>query len=267
MAPRATILVLSHRPKLVGRALASALAQTERCEVLVTHAADAYGDKLNRLASIARGEWVFPLCDDDLLHPEYVAKCLRWADEGDMIFSDRRMWWSGMVEAFNWRSWVKRTPRLGHYHRMFGKQLPAVMERDGGQAIRVEVPWQSFIVGAPFPMTCGIRRTLWQELQGYDETMPHADTEFWFRAIRRGSRVVYVPEPLFFYRFHRGQFSRNAPADMTNGQAALAFHRKHFMDFGCAFTPRADDPTLSDCTIIPESERAEYVRRHGMRVA
>lgn len=266
MPQRVSVVILSHRPALVGKALRSALRQTVPCQVLVQHDRDNYAGKIGDIARAARGEFLVPLCDDDLLHRRYVETCLRFAEYGDIIFTDRRMWWSGLVEWANWRSWVKRAPAIGHRHFMYGARVVQHLQCAAGDAIQVKIPWQAFAFGAPYPMTCLIRRSLWNDLSGYDETMPHADTEFWYRAVRRGARVVYVPQPLFRYRFHRAQISRDA-ATPPNGAAALAFHRKHFLDFGFAFTQRADDPTKYDCEVIPPDDRAEYLRRHGMKVA
>jgi glycosyltransferase involved in cell wall biosynthesis len=264
MAARAAVVILSHRPALVVRALRSALAQTEPCQVIVQHERDAWPGKLNAAVRAARTDWIIPLCDDDLLHPEYAAACLEFANDGDIIFTDRRMWWSGLVDWTNWRSWVKRLPVIGHHHQMFGAKLANFIHGKQGKAVRMDVPPGAFAFGSPFPMTCTIRRTLWESLGGYDDTLPHADTEFWYRAVKAGARVVYVPRPLFFYRFHRDQLSRQV---RSNGDAALAFHRKHFQDFGFAFTQRPDDPTKYDCTIIPPDEREQYARRNVLRLA
>lgn len=248
------------------------LAQTVPANLLVQHDREGWEGKFNEVVSASRREFIIPLCDDDLLAPTYVERCLEFADHADIVFTDRRAWWSGWVGLRNWRSWFRRTPATGWHHRMFGKQVESIIatgegvvaSSGKGRAALMEIPPASFVRGSPFPMTCMIRRTFWNARGGYDDTIPHNDSEFWYRAVKAGARVVYVPEPLFFYRFHRGQLARERP---SNGAAALAFHRKHFMDFGFAFTPRPDNPRLHDCTIIPEAERAEYVRRHGMKVA
>ena len=260
---------------MMGEAIASALAQTVPVNLLVQHDREGWHGKFNEIIGASRREFVIPLCDDDLLAPTYVERCLEFADEADIVFTDRRVWWTGWLGWRNWRSWLRRTPRTGWRHRMFGKLVQSTIATGQAKPVEnvsvackpvalMEIPPQSFALGAPFPLTCMIRRSFFESLGGYDDTIPHLDTEFWYRAVKAGARVVYVPEPLFLYRFHGAQFSREKP---SNGAAALAFHRKHFMDFGFAFTPRTDDPQLSDCTIIPEAERAEYVRRHGMKVA
>jgi glycosyltransferase involved in cell wall biosynthesis len=56
--------------------------------------------------------------------------------------------------------------------------------------------------------TCALfRRTLWEDLDGYDEGMPffgREDWDFWLRAAIRGWRFKYVPEIAFDYRVRQG---------------------------------------------------------------
>jgi hypothetical protein len=177
-----------------------------------------------------------------------------------MVFTDRRTFWTRW-EWNNPRSWVHRTPATGKVYTMLPEVAKFAKAQDG--AARVVLPLGSFAFGSPLPMTCLIRRALWNDLGGYDN-ITHADSDLWYRAVRGGAQVVYVPEPLFHYRFHAGNISLT---NRSNGRAGIDFHRKHFMDFGFAFTPHPTEAHHSECRIIPPDERDEYARRHGLRIA
>ena len=259
MTPRATIVLMSHRPALLPQAVASVLRQTMPVQMIVNYAAHLWPGKFNEPASIAQGDWLIPLCDDDALHPRFVERCLFFSGNADLVFTDRAVFWT----RWDWRnpsSWVHRTPWTAKPTTIF----PAIakLAAEGNGAASVILNPHSFAFGAPYPMTCLIRRSLWESLGGYDQ-INHADTDFYYRAVKAGAKLVYVPEPLFVYRFHAGNISMERP---SNGRAALDFHRKHFLDFGFAFTPHPTLPDEMECTIIPEAERADYARRHGMKV-
>lgn len=258
---RVAIVLLSHRRQMLPSAVRSVLDQSEPVQLIVTHSQSGYATKFNEAAALARGDFIVPLCDDDRLHPRYVERCLYFGKDADIVFTDRAVWWS-VWEWMNPRSWFHRTPSFGSVMTLFPQAAIAAMQAGVGHAARVTIPPDSFAFGSPLPMTCMIRRTLWNQLGGYDN-IPHADTEFWYRAVKAGARVVYVPEPLFLYHMHGAQGSRLYTA---NGEAALAFHRKHFADFGFVFTPKPENPEEHDCTILAPEERGEYARRHGLRV-
>jgi hypothetical protein len=53
-----------------------------------------------------------------------------------------------------------------------------------------------------------IRRTLWHQLGGYDETLTREeDRGMWTKALEHGATFVRVDEPLWVYRFHGGNKS------------------------------------------------------------
>lgn len=54
------------------------------------------------------------------------------------------------------------------------------------------------------PVTCLVRREVFEELGGFDATMTggYEDWEFWVRCASRAYRGVRVAEPLFFWRRH-----------------------------------------------------------------
>jgi hypothetical protein len=92
--------------------------------------------------------------------------------------------------------------------------------------------------------------------------MPHADTEFLYRVIAAGKRIVYVPQKLFYYRNHDAQVSKLGGSMHA---ALVAFHRKHFLSFGFMFDAQvqhADAPEKFEVQVCPPKERARYARKH-----
>lgn len=222
--PLVSVVVLSHRfreqPGMVGEAIASVLNQTESdVELRVAYMRENRPTKLNDAVLGTCGQWVAVLCDDDLLHPQFVEMGMRIARDApdvNVIYSDRKVF----------RSHEK--PEDGFHFRMHGKAL------SGPGAYRIDITPGSFIFGMSLPMTCLIRRDLWDKLKGHDPKMPHSDTELWYRMAAVGAHFAYLPYPLFYYREHDGQMCR---ITNTMPHALRVFHRKHFKAFGIAFHP------------------------------
>lgn len=212
----AAIVVLSHRPELVGEAMASATHQTMPCQVVVQHSKQNWPEKVNTMVKATDAEWVCVLCDDDLLDPAYIETCLQYAEQADVIYTNRLV--------FTDDGWAMP-------HRTHG---PEVHGANATSAYRTYQPWQAFSFGSPLLMTILVRRSLWDQHGGYDGFMPHADTEFWYRLIRGTrdippARTVYVDQPLMHYRNHDQQLSRSYASFLP---FLKAFHWKHFDDFG-----------------------------------
>lgn len=238
----ATICVLSHRPAFARQALDSAWAQTVRCQVLLQDAEPNWNTKVNEIMATAKGEFVIPLCDDDLLDPQYVERCLSVAEHADVVYTDRRYFQ------------IDEDPSTAPFFRIHGDDFPP------GKAYAVTMELKNFIFGSSLPMTVMWRKSFWDTLGGYDPRMPHADTECWFRAVERGARMVYVAEPLFWYRQHAGQLSKLHDS-MT--PALRVFHRKHFQLFGVQFEDaRPVGPTHMQVDVLPPQDRLAYAAAH-----
>ena len=244
MLPKASIVVLSHRwrthPEMVQQCLDSARSQTYQNLQIVTQFDEAlWPTKLNDAVAAAQGEFVAILCDDDMLHPEYTTRCMEAAQFADIVYTDRMVFQDG------------QHPQEGFDFRMHGESFAR------GNVYRVRMTPDTFAFGASLPMTMMVRKTLWDELEGYKH-MPHADTEFWFRAIMRGARTVYIPEPLFWYREHSHQESRMHD---TMALALEAFHRDHFPIFGFAYPEAKHEAGKVHVPIIPKAQRRSYAER------
>ena len=70
--------------------------------------------------------------------------------------------------------------------------------------------WWFFQEPPAIPSTALIRRSLWAELGGYDESLNHEeDRDMWTKALEQGARFARVDEPVWIYRQHAQNKSFN----------------------------------------------------------
>lgn len=229
--PRVTVVLLSHREHFVPGAIHSVFSQSlprDQRQLLMNHCPQAYPGKFNDVAACAQGDFIAPLCDDDRLAADYLASCLAVADRGqtaDIVFTDRRVYWDVGTPAET--AAQAKSVGIGDdniWHELGPEYGPLPDTAPGVPGYyALELNAETFVRGATLPMTCLIRKTLWDALGGYDPEVPCMDTEFWARAAMRGARVHYIPQPLWRYRKHGN----------TDVLPYLrAFNRKHFQRFG-----------------------------------
>jgi len=119
----------------------------------------------------ARGEWVLPLDCDDMLAPTMLEHCLAAATAAGTAYAHAQ------IEVFGDESGVVRK-RFNFFEQLATNQLPYCLL---------------------------LKRAVWLDAGGYDETMRHGyeDWEFNIRLGARGHFGVQVDEPLFRYRVSR----------------------------------------------------------------
>ena len=244
--PKASVVILSHRPAMLPEALASALAQTEAdIQIAVQYCREAWGEKLNAMVNVTIAPHVVILCDDDLIAPTFVEECLKVMAKGaDIVYTDQYVFADGQA------------PSDGHHFRIHGDQF------SDDQCYWMQHKPEDFRMGVSLPMTCMIRRTWWNRMVGYDPEMPHADTEFWYRSVLNGARTAYIPKPLFWYREHPEQLSKTN--DMMQ-PALRAFHIKHFQQFGCIPNTAVFGPDrVVGIRVVPPEQRLAYAATHDL---
>lgn len=198
---RASVLIASHRKQFLNRAIDSVLSQTikrDELQLLVNYSPDPdlFLTNWNELCSIAKGEYVCILGDDDTMEPTYIESCINWLDltHGDIAYTD--VYYrdaNGKLLA------VYRPPGIITLETM----------RDGNKI------WSSSIV----------RRSLWQQVNGYDMTIPYVhDYDFWVRCLQAGAVAKYVPIIGWsHYTHHEGRVTTT-----TDHRIAFAtFDQKH----------------------------------------
>jgi len=68
--------------------------------------------------------------------------------------------------------------------------------------------WWFFQAPPAIPATALIRRSLWDQLGGYDESaLREEDRKLWVKACEVGARFVRVDQPAWVYRLHDGNKS------------------------------------------------------------
>lgn len=161
------------RADLLRECLRSVASQ-ERDDVEHLVARDEAGEGcavvMNRLAERARGEWVMPLADDDLLLPGAIDSLWPSTGAADVVYAPPLLW-----------------------------------------APHIPDPWWFFQAPPAIPSFALIRRSLWEDLGGYDESLKREeDRDLWTRALDRGARFVkFDAAPTWVYRIHDGSKSFN----------------------------------------------------------
>lgn len=120
----------------------------------------------------ARGEFVVPLDQDDLLNPTYVAECLAALTDSDAAFA---------YTDFDVFGTAHYQERPGEYN------LYRLLDRNC------------------LTYAALVRKHDWETCGGYDEArecIGYEDWEFWLKLGERGRFGRYVPKPLFRYRKH-----------------------------------------------------------------
>lgn len=278
---RVTVVILSHRPHMVAEAFRSVTEQTYyknhpgTIQILVQHCQEYYYGKLNEIASIAQGEYIVILCDDDMLAPTFLEELLAVVDVAkptpDILYTDRIVWTDKGPRRW-WQPWTWRRERPGegidfkHWGPLYTADKLAAAAKAQGVPNKgyywTQVPPLHFATGHWLPMTCMIRRGFWNELRGYNESISHADTEFWYRVAKAEAHIAYVPRSIFWYHRHPEQFSNVVPS-VEN--AMREFSRAHFDDFGLMWecAEEIEGTGTFKVPLIPEHLRQmtrEYLR-------
>lgn len=177
---------------MLCEALGSVFTQTrDDVQVIVGYCKDWWPEKINELASIAKGDYFAVLCDDDLLTPSFIEKTVEKAREGyQLVYTD--------------------------YARIQGDHLTSWPS----------APWEfeHFQSGGCNPL-CGatylVHRDLWQAVGGLDPDQPFFDWDLAYACFKAGAKAARIPEMLVLYREHGGQ------STVDNGDAMRRLHTKY----------------------------------------
>ncbi|MCX7985370.1 MAG: glycosyltransferase family 2 protein [Bacteroidales bacterium] len=120
--------------------------------------------------SQSKGNLYLPLDADDKLHKIFIERAL------EILLNNES------IAAVS--SWAK----------MFGVHS-GVMDLQGGTI-------DNFIRFNNCTVTSLVRKSIWEEVGGYDEKMTEGfeDWEFYINITKRGYKIHIIPEPLFYYR-------------------------------------------------------------------
>lgn len=138
----------------------------------------------NRGIRAARGEFILPLDSDDLIEPDYVRRAV---------------------------AVMQQRPDVGIVY--------CHADRFGA----VDGPWrlpdwslESMLIDNVVFITALFRRTDWEAIGGFDETLRRGaeDWDFWLRMIGMGREVVQLDEVLFHYRVERIDKGTFVPSEL-----------------------------------------------------
>ena len=129
------------------------------------------GAARNNAIKTAVGKYILPLDSDNKIRPEYIYESIKILDEQSeiaMVYGDS--------EYFGDKTGTRRTGEFNLQKIMIGNYIDA----------------------------CAVyRRSVWETLGGYDETMPlmgMEDWDFWLNMSLNSYQFHYIPKVLFDYR-------------------------------------------------------------------
>lgn len=200
-SPFVSILIPSRRMQYLPATLESIAHQyDEAYEVLVAHVpqiadpqrltladldvhAAAVADKLNRLASIARGEYRMVLADDDILLPNAL---------------------------HHWRAQAQ----ANHLPDVVMAQRQNMTERGEALDVQQTYPWTAASFAQQNPVqgwTAMVRRGIWDAVGGVEPGQIWQDYYFWQACFRLGAKALTLHTPLWGYRRHADQVPDTSP--------------------------------------------------------
>ena len=196
--PNVSVLILSHRPDMLSKAIASVEAQTYRdFEICVKASAHWWPDKMNELARSARGRWLVPLCDDDELAPTFLERTVTAAESAnaDLAYTDVQI--------------------IGDYLKVLGTPIHLQLPTFDAEVLRLRC--------VPF-WTALVSRALFEKVGGYDGEQTFMDHDLWIRCCQADARYVHLRnEYLTLVRKHDG----NSGLVIDEQEAWRKLRRKH----------------------------------------
>jgi len=123
---------------------------------------------------LSQGEYILPLDSDNYINPRYINEALDILNQNGeigVVYSDRIVFYDSSEKTH-----VKKAPAIKMKNLLFGETIDA----------------------------CAVfRKSIWEQLSGYDEKMPIMgleDWDFWIRALEIGVKFHHIQKGMFYYR-------------------------------------------------------------------
>ncbi len=161
---------LPHRHKFRAELIESVSKQTliPRAHLVGIDYARVGGQKMmNDMIRAAETTWVAPIADDDLMYPNYLERLLANSEGAHLIYG-----WCNITGGRE--GWDLKQP----FDPQRLRQSPYI------------------------PATVLLRKSVWEELNGYSENEVCEDYAFQLKMLNAGYTIRNVPEVIWEYRFH-----------------------------------------------------------------
>ncbi len=176
---------------VIGEALESLARQIHPLNESVrwTVTDDSLTVRVNAAIRESRSDAFVLLCDDDKLEPSFLEKTSRMMERysDDIVYTDLRRF-GGATNIMPALAWTEE---------------------------QIELTTVPFITSL-----CTKKR--WERVGGYEDGVPFADWNFWWKCFHTGASAIHLPEPLFLYREHPGQ--RQHHEDLEESRRILLEH-------------------------------------------
>lgn len=173
MTVAAVIPTILGRESSLAAAVASVHAQTVPVDELIVQLdADGAGPAAtrNRAVAVASSTWLAFLDDDDVWLPRHVETLLGASDGADVVYPDCQL--------------------VGPHN---------------GLILNVDFSPSRLVAGNFIPVTALVRRSLFNDVGGFDERDRYEDWGLWLRLLNAGASFRRVPTVTWEYRWHGDQ--------------------------------------------------------------
>lgn len=225
----------------------------ERIRLKINRTNVGFAGNLEKVASMARGEWMTMLSSDDLLEPDFLPTLDKLiAELGEVakstIFSATQTVIDGDGKAYDtipvdWKQWKDATR-----DQTLSKLANADVYRIDAKTLLKQ---SLRLLRTPFPFaSTTYPRTLYEAAEGYSQTsVINPDKKFAWAILAHASDAIVIDKPLVRYRVH----NRNQGSQQSNSGAL-----KHLVDqYIATFT--LDSQTLNDLSLTREDVEKAFI--------
>lgn len=179
-----------------------------RTEIIQSTVNTGITANINRAYIASRGVWIKPIAGDDALLEDCVENNMIYINankSAEVVFSKMKV----MSDDYSVQQLGERV--FDKYHMKLC--LPQ-------KELKYLILCENFIPAA----TTFMKKALWQEMGGFDESIPMMeDWPFWIKLVRNNKHLYFNPIPTVFYRMHYDSISLNKkPSDRYMKSVAAA---------------------------------------------
>ncbi len=172
-------VVVSENPGPVRAADALASIKDPRLKVFRAEENTGFAGNMNRCVELCSHEIIKPLCDDDLMHPDFLTQTVPFIDDETLVVVGVQKFEFG-TEPEGMREMLKHPPESGRRTTGYSKEI-----------------WRLPYAPCSIPSATLFTRSLFESLGRYDRRTITADWDFFIESCLHRN-VVHVDKPLCF---------------------------------------------------------------------